>query len=239
MPSLAPAALKRGLPGLLSPEIGGLSAAAVGIAGLAAFLAVTEDVHDEDGHALDRRLLKALREKGDSRDPIGPDWLKTAAVEATSLGGVTVLAAATAATAGGLLLAGRRRQAAVVGGSFAVGLAISEAVKRLFRRQRPPGAYHLVEAKPHSFPSGHALLSAATFLTLGAVLASDAKSLAVKGYILGGAALTSLMVGMSRVYLGVHWASDVFAGWGLGAAWGAACAHIAHEPERGGRRRQS
>jgi undecaprenyl-diphosphatase len=103
------------------------------------------------------------------------------------------------------------------------GLMISQGLKRLFERERPDLAYRAVEAVNASFPSGHAMLSAVVFLTLGVLAARFTERRRVKVLAVGAAVLVSLLVGISRVYLGVHWASDVLAGWCVGAAWAMAC----------------
>jgi undecaprenyl-diphosphatase len=102
-------------------------------------------------------------------------------------------------------------------------VAISQGLKQLFGRERPELVYRAVEAANPSFPSGHAMLSAVVFLTLGALAARFAPRRRVKALALGAAVLLSLRVGASRIYLGVHWTSDVLAGWSLGAAWAMAC----------------
>jgi undecaprenyl-diphosphatase len=103
------------------------------------------------------------------------------------------------------------------------GLLISQGLKRVFERERPDPVYRAVEAVNASFPSGHAMLSAVVFLTLGVLAARFAERRRVKVLAVGAAVLVSLLVGLSRVYLGVHWASDVLAGWCMGAAWAMAC----------------
>jgi undecaprenyl-diphosphatase len=104
------------------------------------------------------------------------------------------------------------------------GVAISQGLKQVFGRERPELVYRAVEAANPSFPSGHAMLSAVVFLTLGALAARFAdRRKRVKALALGAAVLLSLLVGASRIYLGVHWTSDVLAGWSLGAAWAMAC----------------
>jgi undecaprenyl-diphosphatase len=194
----------------------------VGVA-LAVFQDVADDQNDADGQASDWRILKALRKNGDPADPIGPAWLKESMVETSALGSITVLTALTATAAGGLLIAGKRRHAAITVGVFAGALALSEGLKNLFKRSRPPPEYRAGAAVNESFPSGHALLSAASFLSLGLLFAHRTKTTALRGFAILTGAATAAAVGFSRVFLGVHWANDVIGGWAAGSAWAATC----------------
>jgi undecaprenyl-diphosphatase len=107
------------------------------------------------------------------------------------------------------------------------GTAISEGLKMGFNRPRPDLVAHVVETTSMSFPSGHAMLSAVTYLTLGALIARTQEKKRLRGYVLGAAVLLTLLIGASRVYLGVHWPTDVLAGWCLGAAWALLCWAVA------------
>ena len=93
----------------------------------------------------------------------------------------------------------------------------------MFGRERPEAALRAVEAMNPSFPSGHAMLSAAVFLVLGALSARFVRRKRVKAYVIAAAVTATVLVGCTRVYLGVHWPSDVLAGWALGAGWAMAC----------------
>jgi undecaprenyl-diphosphatase len=124
---------------------------------------------------------------------------------------------------GFLALRKRWLEAALLAIALSGGLALSEGLKGFFQRERPPDIYRAAEALNPSFPSGHALLSAVLYLSLGAMLARSTNSRSIRIYVMAGAIIITLLVGVTRVYLGVHWVSDVLAGWCVGAAWATAC----------------
>ncbi len=127
------------------------------------------------------------------------------------------------AAAGVLALSRRRAGAVLVLVAIGGGTALSTLFKLGFERPRPDLVPHAVEVYTASFPSGHAMLSAVTWLTLGALLMRVEPRRRVKAYVLAMAVLTTLLVGASRIYLGVHWPTDVLAGWCIGAAWALIC----------------
>jgi undecaprenyl-diphosphatase len=202
-------------------------AAMLGIALLLlAFAGIADEVGEGDTRAFDESVLLALR-TSDPADPIGPAWFERSVVDITSLGGFAVLALVTLLVCGYLLVqkkwgGGLMLLVATLGGA-----AISEGLKLGFNRPRPDLVAHVVETTSMSFPSGHAMLSAVTYLTLGALLARTQEKQRLRGYILGAAILVTLLIGVSRIYLGVHWPTDVLAGWRLGAAWAMLCWSIA------------
>ena len=217
---------RRDLPALFRAarrELGATVALLIAALSAMTFLSIAEEVAEGETRAIDLAILDALRQPGRPRELIGPDWLHVAAIDITSLGSLAVLGLlillAFALLAclrqwgeGFLLLIG-------AGG----GLAISQGLKLLFGRERPDMDYRAVEAVNASFPSGHAMLSAVVFLTLGALAARFAARKRLKALALGAAVALSLLVGLSRIYLGVHWTSDVVAGWCVGATWAMAC----------------
>jgi undecaprenyl-diphosphatase len=141
----------------------------------------------------------------------------------TALGSFGVLALLTAAAVGYLVLAAKRHAAIAVLAAVAGGVVLSTALKLGFDRPRPDLVPHAVEVYTASFPSGHSMMAAVTYLTLGALLARVEGDWRLKLYWVGIALLLTLLVGFSRVYLGVHWPSDVLGGWALGATWALAC----------------
>lgn len=193
---------------------------------LLAFVEIADDVGEGDTRAFDERLLLALR-TGDSADPIGPVWFEQSVADITALGGFAVLALVTLLACGYLAVQRKWGGALVLLVATLGGTAISEGLKMGFNRPRPDLVAHVVETTSMSFPSGHAMLSAVTYLTLGALLAHAQERQRLRSYILGAAILVTLLIGVSRIYLGVHWPTDVLAGWCLGAAWAMLCWSIA------------
>ena len=171
---------------------------------------------------LDEAALLFFRMPGNLQQPIGPAWLGHAASDVTSLGGVTVLGLVTLLTATYLAIAGKRALSLFVFLSVSGGWLVSTLLKILVARQRPSIVPHLVEVSDLSFPSGHAMLSAVTYLTLG-VLVSQGRSRVERAYIVGCAILLPALIGTSRVFLGVHYPSDVMGGWCAGAIWALSC----------------
>ena len=187
------------------------------------FLWLAEEVLEGDTHAFDEAVLLALRGSGNPADPLGPRRLELTARDITSLGGYPVVILMTLCAIGFLMIAAKRHAALLVLVSIGGGMLLSSGLKDLFERPRPDLVPHAVQVFTQSFPSGHATLSAVTYLTLGALLARLQPRRAVKVYLLTLAVLLTLLIGASRVYLGVHWPTDVLAGWCVGAAWALLC----------------
>lgn len=200
-------------------EVGLLAALLALALALNGFLEIADDVAEGDTHQIDRAILMSLRGADDPSVPLGPHWLTTAAMDVTALGSVTVLAMLVLFVAGLFVALRRWREALVLLAASGGGVALSQGLKVLFGRDRPEENLRLVEAINASFPSGHAMLSAVVYLTLGALVARFVPRRRVKVYVMVGAVVVALAVGLSRVYLGVHWPSDVLGGWCLGAAW--------------------
>jgi undecaprenyl-diphosphatase len=167
----------------------------------------------------DAALLMALRDGSDPARPWGPGWLHEMARDFTALGGFGVLTLLTAAAIGYLVMMRKRHAALLVLLAVAGGQLVSLALKAGFDRARPDLVPHGAPVFTASFPSGHAVMAAVTYLTLGALLARVHAAVAVKLYLLGLAVALTVIVGVTRVYLGVHWPTDVAAGWVVGAAW--------------------
>jgi undecaprenyl-diphosphatase len=187
------------------------------------FLALADEIREGESLAFDRAILLALRNPADLSDPIGPGWFEEAARDVTALGGHAVLTILTLATILWLVMAGKKAAALLVLVSVIGGMLLSTGLKIGFERARPDLVPHGARVYTASFPSGHAMLSAVVYLTLGALLARVQATRRLKAFVLGLAILLTALVGASRVYLGVHWPSDVLAGWSAGAAWAFGC----------------
>lgn len=204
-------------------EFSVLLAGIIAAGGLWGFIEMAEVARDSAAHAFDTEILLAFREAGRPDDPVGPAWLEEAVRDLTGLGSMIVLVLVTAAAIFYLLLIGRRGEALMVLIAVGGGQILSSLLKLGIDRPRPDLVPHLAEVQTLSFPSGHAMMSAVTYLTLGSMLAGIAPGWATKIYVLGVAVLITLTVGVSRIYLGVHWPSDVLAGWCAGFAWAMLC----------------
>jgi len=204
-------------------EFNVLMAGLVIAGGLWGFVELLGIARDTSAHAFDTEILLFFRTPGDPADPIGPVWLEEAMRDLTALGSTSVLVFAVAISIVYLLLAGRPSLALFILVAVVGGQVLSSVLKLGIERPRPELVPHLAQVYTLSFPSGHAMLSAVTYLTLGSLLARAMPSRILKVYVLAVAVLATLLVGVSRVYLGVHWPSDVLAGWCAGSAWAMLC----------------
>lgn len=162
--------------------------------------------------AFDRAIVVAIH-------GVGPVWLRQAMVDVTALGSTTVLTLVVVASAGLLLVRGLWLTAALVVAATATGAGMVQALKALFARTRPDVVDHLVTVGGASFPSGHSANSAIVYLTLAGLLTQVVRGRATRRYFQAAALALVAAIGTSRVYLGVHWPSDVLAGWSFGMLW--------------------
>jgi len=204
-----------------SHELAILLALAAVAGGVWIFLVIASEVTEGETLSLDRKLLLAMRNPDLS--PKGGVQFEEVMRDCTAAGGVALLTLITFSTAGFLVLAGKKNMAAFVCTSILSGLLLSLALKDIYHRPRPNIVPHEDSIITSSFPSGHSMLSALTYLTLGALLARSYTRRRLKAYFLCLAALVPGLVGVSRVYLGVHWPTDVLAGWTAGATWATLC----------------
>ncbi|WP_114953918.1 phosphatase PAP2 family protein [Sphingosinicella terrae] len=193
---------------------------------------IASEMIEGDTLAFDRWLLVQLRTAADPGLPVGPRWLHRAMVDITALGGGAVLTLITLLAAGYLLVRRKTALAVYLGLAIGAGGLLNSLLKYGFVRDRPDIVPHLVEVSSASFPSGHAMNSATVYLTLAALLAGAERNWRVRIFLLSAAVLVTILVGFSRAYLGVHWPTDVMAGWSVGAAWAALCSLVALRLQR-------
>jgi undecaprenyl-diphosphatase len=192
----------------------------IGAAGaILAFLNIAGEVREGDTLVLDKRILLALRNPADLSDPIGSRSFEEGMRDVTALGGVTVMILVTTVGVLAFLIHRKRWHAGLLAATVLLADLSSELLKHLYGRPRPELVPHGSYVYSASFPSGHSTLSAATFLTLAMLIASLEPNRGTKIMVFILAFMLVLAIGVSRVYLGVHWPSDVLAGWCLGAAW--------------------
>ncbi|RYD47690.1 MAG: phosphatase PAP2 family protein [Verrucomicrobiaceae bacterium] len=189
------------------------------LAGIWGFVEIAGEVMEKETHEFDERILLAMREPGNTSDPIGSPRVEEMARDLTALGGFTLLTGVTLVSAGVALFAGRGKLALLSIISIVTGTYVMTLLKQGYDRPRPDLVEHGTLVHNASFPSGHSMMSAMVWLTLGILLARTQPKKRVRAFIIGISVLVTLLVGVSRVYLGVHWPTDVLGGWVLGAAW--------------------
>lgn len=213
-------------------ELGVLAALLLIMGGMWGFVEIADEVLEGETRALDETILLFLRSAGDLTDPIGPLWFEEIMRDLTALGGIAILVILTLAVAGYFLMQHKKGRALFMVTSVVGGLLLSLALKYGFERPRPDLVPHGAYVMTNSFPSGHSMLAAVTFLTLGGLLAEYTKKRRLKIYVLSLSVVLTLLVGFSRVYLGVHWPTDVLAGWTAGASWALLCWFTAYWLQR-------
>ena len=211
-----------------------LMAAVAIVASLWLFIVLASLVVSGHAQTIDERILVALRRPGDPAVPIGPRWCHQMAIELTALGSVPVMAAIILVVCGWMALAQRRALIGLVLASSCGAGLLNTALKSAFGRPRPSIVPQLAIVDSASFPSGHAMMAAAVYLTLGVVLARTTARWRLRLYYLGVAFAATGLVAFSRVYLGVHYPSDVLAGMAAGALWAILCDVAAWRLQREG-----
>jgi undecaprenyl-diphosphatase len=214
--------LVRALAWLGGHELGILLAVAGVAAGVWIFAELADQVIDGGTRAIDQKILLSLRRPGDLA-PLGPLAVQEGARDITALGSVTILGLLTLSVSLYMALDGKRHMALFMLGSVGSGLIAGMILKDVFQRPRPHLVPYAAGVTGTSFPSGHSMMSALTFLALGALLARSQERRRLKAFFLLTAVLLTFLVGVTRVYLGVHWPSDVLAGWTAGAVWALLC----------------
>jgi undecaprenyl-diphosphatase len=221
LPSKLPEIWRRTLSWSLELEV--LAAIFAVAAASFTFLKLASEMSEGETHSADQAILLALRDSSDPSNPIGPTWVETMCRDLTSLGSPTVVTLVTIAAVSYLWIDSKRAAALFVALSIIGGALLVSLLKFSFARPRPELVSHLVDVNSFSFPSGHATMATVTYLTLGVLLARVQQRRRMKLYLLAVASILVFIVGFTRVYLGVHWPTDVLAGWCLGTAWALGC----------------
>ena len=198
------------------------------------FIELAGEVMEGDTKAFDTRILLALRQPGQPHVPIGPEWLHEVIRDFTALGGYAILSLVLLAVAGYLALERKNGALLLVIVAIVGGFMLSLALKSWFERDRPTEVEALSYVHTSSFPSGHAMMAAVVYLTLGSLLSRFSRSFVMRFYFLTIAVLVTVLVGFSRVFLGVHYPTDVLAGWAAGLVWSTLCWLVARALQKRG-----
>jgi undecaprenyl-diphosphatase len=181
------------------------------------FIAVLDEVKEGGTQRFDEWAIRSLREHQ------GSGMLQEMGRDVTALGGIALLSMVTVTVTGFLLLERKYHAALYLLIATCGGGILSTVLKYYIARDRPTLVEHHSIVTSTSFPSGHSMLSAIVYLTLGALLSRYTRDRKLRLYFLGVALLVTFLVGISRVYVGVHWPTDVLAGWFAGAVWALIC----------------
>lgn len=187
------------------------------------FVMVSGEVREGGLHEIEKSWMRDLRSPGDPSRPLGPRWLVHGSLDITALGSSVVLTGVTILVMAYLCLERWFASAIFVAAAVGGGTVLSVILKNLFSRERPDAVPHLAEVSSLSYPSGHSMLSSVVYLTLSVLLARAMKRREVKIYLVSVALFLSFVIGLSRVYLGVHYPTDVLGGWAAGTAWAVFC----------------
>lgn len=204
--------------------------------GVYGFIEIADEVAEGEIRTFDETLFLMFRAAGDPSRLLGPEWLQETAIEVTAVGGYPLIVLTLAAVSGFFAVTRHYGAALYVVVSVGSGALISYTLKQYYARPRPDLVDHLDTVHTASFPSGHALVTTVAYLTLAAIVIGFLDDRRARAYVLSVAMLVAVMVGVSRVYLGVHWPSDVAAGWALGAAWASFSWLIFHMIQRRSKR---
>ena len=187
------------------------------------FIAIADEVTERDTQKIDEWVLTSLRQGPDLARPIGPALVTEAARGISALGSTVVLLLVTLSVVGFLFLSNKRHAMWLTVFATLGGALLTALLKAYFGRPRPAIVPHLEQVSSLSFPSGHSVLAATVYLTLGALLAREVSPLRMRLYVLSVAVVLTALIGISRVFLGVHYPTDVLAGWTAGLAWSLTC----------------
>lgn len=190
------------------------------------FLRMGHEVSEAETDAFDNRILLALRSAPD--DPLGPPWVEAAMMHLSALGSGAVTALVALIAVGFTLLARRPRFALLIA-TCAIGVSVlMTLLKGLYNRPRPTVVTHIDPPGGLSFPSGHSTISMALYMTLAVLIARTLEERRLRRFVIGTGGFLTMLIGVSRMYLGVHYPTDVLAGWTVGGAWALICGGVAY-----------
>lgn len=205
----------------VTPEI--LAGLLVCVMLLWGFVELADEIAEPGGVGVDRRILLALRDPANPADPLGPHWVEEAVRDLTALGSMVIVTLLTVTVVGYLVLQQRLRSAIFLVVAVVGGVVLGAFLKGIFDRPRPDVVPHMVEVLSESFPSGHTIISSIVYPILGIMVSRTVRRTRTRVYLLCVAVGLALLVGLTRVYLGVHYPTDVLGGWALGFAWALLC----------------
>ncbi len=185
------------------------------------FLKIAHEVSSNGTEWFDHGILLGLRNAPD--DPIGSEGVQAAVMHLSGLGSGAVTGLVVLIAVSYLCLAGRWRFAGLVMGCAVGTLLVMLMLKGLYDRPRPSIVTAIDPPGDESFPSGHSMIASALYLTLGTLLARAMPRRRLRVFVMATGALLALIIGASRLYLGVHYPTDVLAGWTVGCAWALVC----------------
>ena len=187
------------------------------------FTWLTAEVLEGSTGSFDRWAVLAMRNPHDLSQPLGPPWLAEVGRDVTAIGSVTMIGITILAAAGFLIVNRNYRRMLILLISTTSGIGLSVFLKSAFDRPRPDIVPHLTPVYTSSFPSGHSMMSAVVYLTLAVLIAPVLQKFWLRFYVFALASSVTILVGLSRIYLGVHYPTDVLAGWAAGLVWALAC----------------
>ena len=202
------------------------------LAGVLIFISIANDVVEGETQHFDNYILKSLREPGDVSQPAFPGWVTKAMEDITSLGSATIIVLFTILVIGYLLIQKKYYWLWLVLIATIGGAILVWGLKEFIGRTRPTVVTHLLQENSLSFPSGHSMMSAIVYLTQATLLSKIQENRKAKIYIISTALLLTFLIGISRVYIGVHYPTDVIAGWVAGISWALLCWYVASILER-------